>query len=118
MIKLKKTIIIIISLLLIIQISILNIPFKESYKSDYIEFYDVNDNLILSQIKDKPSSYINLTELNDYTINAFIAYEDKNFYKHKGFDLLRTIKSFFINLFTFSFSQGASTISQQYARTI
>ena len=59
-----------------------------------------------------------MNNLSQYTINAFIAYEDKNFYKHKGFDIPRMIKSFFSNIFTMSFSQGASTITQQYARTV
>lgn len=85
-------------------------------KTNYIEIYDNNDNLIYSELYNNNSNYISLNSLNDYTYNAFIAIEDKNFYKHKGFDILRNIKSFFINLFSLSIKQGASTISQQYAR--
>lgn len=59
-----------------------------------------------------------LEVLNKHTIDAFIAFEDKNFYSHKGFDSLRIFKSVLKNLFSFSFSSGASTITQQYARTI
>ena len=98
--------------------ALLNIPISTIYRANHIEFYDKNNNLIASEIENKPGEYVYLTELNDYTLKAFIAFEDKNFYAHKGFDSLRIIKSFFNNILTLSFNQGASTITQQYARTI
>lgn len=85
-------------------------------KTNYIEIYDKDNNLIYKELYNNESNYIKLESLNDYTYNAFIAIEDKNFYKHKGFDIFRNIQAFFINLFSFSLKQGASTISQQYAR--
>lgn len=45
--------------------------------------------------------------------NAFVAVEDKNFYKHHGFDYKRIAKAAMKNVATFSFREGASTISQQ-----
>ncbi|MBP5177381.1 MAG: transglycosylase domain-containing protein, partial [Clostridia bacterium] len=45
--------------------------------------------------------------------NAFIASEDKNFYRHKGYDIARIIKAFFVNAKSGAYVQGASTISQQ-----
>ena len=92
------------------------IPSPTLNKTNYIEIYDKDDNLIYSELYNNKSDYINLKDLNSYTYNAFIAIEDKNFYKHKGFDILRNIKSFFVNLFSFSIKEGASTITQQYAR--
>lgn len=118
MINLKKIILSIILSILVISIGILNIPTPTIYKSNYIEFYDINNNLINSQINNKEGEYIHLNDLSSHTINAFIAFEDKNFYKHKGFDILRIVKSLFKNIITLSFNQGASTITQQYARTI
>ena len=92
------------------------IPSPTLNKTNYIEIYDKDDNLIYSELYNNKSDYINLKDLNSYTYNAFVAIEDKNFYKHKGFDILRNIKSFFVNLFSFSIKEGASTITQQYAR--
>ena len=69
-----------------------------------------------SEIKEKTSKYIYLNDLNKYTIDAFIAFEDKNFYSHKGFDFPRIIKSFFTNIVNTNITSGASTITQQYAR--
>lgn len=92
------------------------IPSPKLQKTNYIEIYDNQNNLIYSELYKNQSSYININNLNDYTYNAFVSIEDKNFYKHRGFDIFRNIQSFFINLFSFSIKQGASTISQQYAR--
>lgn len=102
----------------IIALTISQIPTPTIYKDNYIEIYDKDNNLITSEIKNKTAQYIPLTTLNEYTINAFIAYEDKDFYHHHGFDFFAIIRAFFRNLFSFSFSQGASTITQQYARTL
>lgn len=45
--------------------------------------------------------------------NAFVAVEDKNFYRHNGFDYKRIVKAALKNIASFSFREGASTISQQ-----
>ncbi len=44
---------------------------------------------------------------------AFVAVEDKRFYEHNGLDYKRIAKAALINLKSFSFREGASTISQQ-----
>ena len=103
---------------IILSFSIATIPAPIVYKANYIEIYDKENNLIKSEINNKYGNYVTIDSLNTYTINAFISYEDKNFYKHNGFDFFRIVRSFFINLFSLSFSQGASTITQQYARTL
>lgn len=50
--------------------------------------------------------------------NAIIATEDKNFYKHKGFDVLGLIRSTLVNIKAGGVKQGASTITQQLARIL
>ncbi len=45
--------------------------------------------------------------------NAFIAIEDKRFYKHHGVDVKGLLRATAKNVATFSFKEGASTISQQ-----
>lgn len=44
--------------------------------------------------------------------------EDKNFYKHKGIDFIAILRAIFINLKSFSYKQGASTITQQVAKNL
>lgn len=62
--------------------------------------------------------WIKLNNISEYLINATIAIEDKNFYIHQGFDYPRIIKSLYINLVNRKTLQGASTITQQYAKNL
>jgi len=50
--------------------------------------------------------------------NAFIAVEDKRFYRHFGVDILRTFKALLINIRRGRAAQGASTITQQLPRNL
>lgn len=57
--------------------------------------------------------YVKLNEIPDYTKNCFISIEDKKFYKHNGINFKRILSATAKNLISFSFKEGASTISQQ-----
>lgn len=56
---------------------------------------------------------IRLSTLPDHVKNAFIAAEDLRFYQHPGFDPVRILGAVAANLRSRSFSEGASTITQQ-----
>lgn len=75
--------------------------------------YDKDNNLYTMNDK-----WIKLDDMSDNIINATLSVEDKNFYKHHGFDFLRIIKAMFTNLKSRKTLQGASTISQQYAKNL
>ena len=80
-----------------------------------IIFLDKNNNDIFTNID---SDYIKLDDINNNVKNAIISIEDKNFYKHKGFDYLRIVKAMFVNVKSGKIKQGASTISQQYIKNL
>lgn len=63
-------------------------------------------------------SWVSLDKCNDNIINATISVEDKNFYKHFGFDFLRIAKAMTVNMRSGSIKQGASSITQQYAKNL
>lgn len=62
--------------------------------------------------------WISIDKISPYLINATISIEDKKFYKHHGFDFLRIMKAMFTNVMNGKNLQGASTISQQYAKNL
>lgn len=62
--------------------------------------------------------WVPLKDISKNLINATISIEDKHFYSHQGFDFLRILKSFYINIKNGKTLQGASTISQQYAKNL
>lgn len=84
----------------------------ESANKYYI--YDTNDNLV----DDLNDTWVNLSDISEYVIKATISIEDKNFYKHSGFDYLRILKSMYINVKNKKNMQGASTISQQLTKNL
>ena len=63
-------------------------------------------------------TWVSLDDISDYLIQATIYTEDKNFYKHHGFDYLRIIKAMYLNIKNGAIVQGASTISQQYIKNL
>jgi len=75
-----------------------------------IEIYNNNEKLIKNNSLNK---VIDINEIPEYVKNAFISIEDKTFYKHKGLNYKRIIKSMINNLKSGYFKEGGSTISQQ-----
>lgn len=65
------------------------------------------------EINLKNKATIDITELSANTKSAFISAEDKRFYSHNGVDYIRVGGALLSNLKSKSFSEGASTISQQ-----
>lgn len=90
-------------------------PKLEIDKVNSFLFYD-KDNKLFSNSSNK--EWISLKQISPNLINATIAIEDKHFFEHKGFDFLRIIKSLYVNFITGKKLQGASTITQQYAKNL
>lgn len=65
------------------------------------------------EINLKNKATVDINELSANTKNAFISAEDKRFYSHNGVDYIRVGGALLSNLKSKSFSEGASTISQQ-----
>ena len=63
-------------------------------------------------------SWVSLDDISPYLIDATLSTEDKHFYYHIGFDYLRIGKAIIKNISSRSLSEGASTITQQYARNL
>lgn len=85
---------------------------KLDVSSFNITLYDDKENLIKEDNLINHKS-IKLSSLPPHVYECFVATEDKNFYKHKGLDYKRMVKATLVNLKSFRFKQGASTISQQ-----
>ena len=79
------------------------------------EFYDRNGTLLYRLYEGRNRSLIKLSELPPYLIQATIAAEDKNFYKHFGIDPGAIARAIYHNLRNDSV-QGASTITQQLVK--
>jgi len=81
-------------------------------------FYLYDNSKALVMHGNTNNEWVNLDEMGDYIVNATISVEDKNFYSHAGFDFLRITKAMMMNIQSKEIVQGASTITQQYARNL
>src|SRR3989344_1613082 len=81
-------------------------------KAQTTEFYDRNGKLLYRMYEGRNRILVNLSDLPPYLITATIATEDKNFYKHFGFDPIAIARAFYHNQ-TGQPTEGASTITQQ-----
>ncbi len=90
------------------------IPPLELNNINGIYYYDSDGNLFTGTTKE----WIDIDNISTNLIDATIAAEDKNFYKHLGFDYLRILKATWINIKNKQMISGASTISQQYVKNL
>ncbi len=91
-------------------------PKIELKSTNQYYIYDNNKELVYEG--SKTSEWVSLNNISEYSKDAVISIEDKNFYKHKGFDYLRIVKALISNLKNKNIVQGASTISQQYIKNM
>ena len=78
--------------------------------------YDINNELYFKG--NGTSKWVNLNEISDYIKKSTILIEDKDFYNHHGFNVLRIVKAMYVNLISKDYKQGASTITQQLAKNL
>ncbi len=81
--------------------------------SKTISVFDDQSNKIDDTSLETKKKSVKIGNLKSHTINAFIASEDRTFYRHNGLNYKRMLKAFYTNAVSRSFKQGASTISQQ-----
>ena len=89
-------------------------PKMDINKSQSYYLYDNKEEMVFNN----NNKWISLDKISPYLIDATISTEDKHFYHHIGFDYLRIAKALITNIVSSSLSEGASTITQQYARNL
>lgn len=86
--------------------------------SQTTRFYGADDSIIGEMHQGQNRYWVTLENIAPDLINATIAIEDRKFYKHIGFDYVRIGGAVLANIKSGSKAQGASTITQQYARNL
>lgn len=82
------------------------------------QFYIYDDKSELIYQGSGNNDWVSLDEISPEFIDAVLNTEDKNFYKHYGFDIPRIMKAMYTNIKSGAIVQGASTISQQYIKNM
>lgn len=113
----------ILSIIFLLALVVIFVKYSKKLKYEMpekntITILDNNDNYFFEINNANKQSYININEIDQDLINAFISIEDKNFFKHQGISIKRIGAAIINNIKSNSFSEGASTITQQLARNL
>lgn len=73
---------------------------------------------LVSEIYKKKISTLKIEDYPPRLIDIVTGIEDKNFFNHHGIDYLALLRAVYKNIITMSYSQGASTITQQLSRIL
>ena len=82
------------------------------------EIYDRNNNLIANVFDEENRVYVKYDDIPGRVIEALVAIEDTNFFEHKGINVEAIFRAIIKDLKTMSFTQGASTLTQQLIKNI
>lgn len=78
---------------------------------------DRNGKVLYDIFSDQRRTPVVIDDVPLYLKQATIAIEDKNFYKHQGFDILGTLRGL-SRIFTRGSAQGGSTLTQQLVKNV
>lgn len=90
----------------------------EDFKPNIVTKFYSEDGEVIKTFTAYTYDKVDLKDVPDQLKNALIATEDKNFYKHHGYDLLGIVRSSIQNVIARRTVQGASTLTQQLSRIL
>lgn len=91
----------------------------DTFHTDNTSYIYSNDGTEIAELRaGADSTYLNFKDIPDDVLHAFIAIEDKRYYKHHGVDWASTAKSLYLLIRDREISRGGSTITQQLVRNV
>jgi len=90
----------------------------EDFKPNIVTKFYSSDGEVIKTFTAYTYDKVDLDAVPDDLKKALIATEDKNFYKHNGYDIFGIIRSSIQNVIARHAVQGASTLTQQLARIL
>ena len=94
------------------------IPQLENYNRNIVTQVYSSDGYLLKTFQTFHYEQVSIDQIPKHLKDAIISTEDKNFYKHDGYDIFGIVRSVIVNVMNKKASQGASTITQQLARVL
>ncbi len=81
------------------------------------KIFDRN-NLVVGEIYLEKRNVVPFKAIPTHVVNAFVAAEDANFFRHKGVDYIAIARAIGKDVLSGGFAQGASTITQQTVKSL
>ena len=76
------------------------------------------DNIVIKKLYTHKRDMVDISNIPQHLIDALIVMEDRDFYRHNGINIKSTFRALLVDILSFSSKQGASTLTQQLARTM
>lgn len=90
----------------------------KDYAPNLVTTVYTNDGQILGYLYREMRFLVQITDVPQHTIKAFLAAEDASFYEHEGLDVSAIARAFFKNMQSGDIVQGGSTITQQIIKQL
>ena len=90
----------------------------ETFKPSSVTRIYSADKVLLAELFVEKRDPVSLKAMPDYLKKALIATEDRKFYQHSGVDLKGILRAVITDIRAGKFVEGASTITQQLAKTL
>ncbi|MBW2013052.1 MAG: PBP1A family penicillin-binding protein [Deltaproteobacteria bacterium] len=90
----------------------------ETFKPSSVTRIYSADKVLLAELFVEKRDPVSLKAIPDYLKKALIATEDRKFYQHSGVDLKGILRAVITDIRAGKFVEGASTITQQLAKTL
>ncbi len=90
----------------------------ENFKPSAVTRVYSSDKVLLSELYAEKRHPVPIQSMPHHLKAALVATEDRNFYRHSGVDLRGILRALVKDLSTGQFTEGASTITQQLAKTL
>jgi len=94
------------------------ISYLENFRPSAITRIYSSDKVLIAELFAEKRDLVPLKVIPEYLKKAIIATEDRNFYTHSGIDLKGIARAIIKDIWAGKFVEGASTITQQLAKTL
>ena len=91
-------------------------PFHKGLVASATKIYDRNGELLYDIFEDQNRTPVKLESIPDVVKKATIAIEDKDFYKHGGFDIMGIARAAVNLIISRQIEGGGSTLTQQLVK--
>lgn len=90
----------------------------KDYKPSQATIVYSDDDEVLGRFSLEKGVPVPLNKIPKYLKDGVVAVEDARFYKHHGIDYQGMTRAFWVDVFSMSFKEGGSTITQQVAKNL
>ena len=104
--------------LLYLSTNLPSIDELNKYNPEQVSKVISSDGQVIKKLYIRKRDMVDISSIPQHLIDALIVMEDRDFYIHNGINIKSTFRALIVDIISLSSKQGASTLTQQLARTM